>query len=213
MSNELVPQDVGGVLANTEEFNSVISSGDYLSRFQLFGSKSNAVAEQKIGVGHYGVVKDDVITDLGEEVDAVIITWRSKAVQTGTDFLISHDVKNEVFQKIKALSAVQDSGCMYGPEFLLWIPDPGIFTAYHMNSKTARREAKKVGPLIGKAATFKCRLIDPPASKFKWHGPVVIPCSAPLSVPDENTLREVATKFRNPENPEPEAAPDDSRAR
>ncbi len=211
MSNELVPQDIGGPLANADEFKDVVSSGDYLSRFQLFGAKTDAVAEQKIAMGHYGVVKDDEITDLGEEVDAVIITWRSKAVQTGDDFLICHDVKNELFQKIKALSSVQDSGCMYGPEFLLWIPDPGIFTAYHMNSKTARREAKKMGPLIGKAATLKCRLIDPPTSKYKWHGPVVLPCSVPLSVPDEATLREVATKFRNPETPEPEAAPEDDR--
>ncbi len=211
MSKDLVPK-VEGALASADAFSEVVSSGDYLSRFQLFGSKTDAVAEGRIPVAHYGLVKDDEITDLGAEVDVIIITWRPKAVQTGNDFVISHDTKSEVFQTIKAMSSVRDSGAMYGPEFLLWIPDAGVFTAFHMNSKTSRREAKKVAPLIGKACTFKARLIDPPTSKYKWHGPVAIPCSAALTPPSEDALRAEADKFLNPPESEIEAAPEDGRA-
>ena len=209
MSNDLIPQ-VGGKLANADSFKEVVSSGDYLSRFQLFGSKTDAVAEGRIAVAHYGLVKDDDIIDLGPEVDVIIVTWRPKAVQTGNDFVISYDTQSEVFQKIKAMSSVRDSGAMYGPEFLLWIPDAGVFTAFHMNSKTSRREAKKVAPLIGKACTFKARLITTP--KYKWHGPVAIPCSADLTPPAEDALRAEADKFLNPPEPEIEVAPDDERA-
>ncbi len=208
MSNDLVPKFTGA-LANAD-FEDVVSSGDYLSRFQLFGSKSDAVAEGRIPIAHYGLVKDGDITDLGPEVDAIIITWRPKAVQTGNDFAISYDVGSEIYQKIKAMSSVRDSGAMYGPEFLLWIPDAGVFTAFHMNSTTSRREAKKVRPLIGKACTFKAKLID--NNKFKWHGPVTFPCSAALTPPPENALRAEADKFLNPSEPVIEVAPDDERA-
>ncbi len=211
MSEDLIPQ-VGGELANMDAFEDVVSSGDYLSRFQLFGSKTDAVAEGRIPVAHYGLVKDDDITDLGPEVDAIIITWRPKAVQTGNDFVISYDVGSQIYQKIKAMASVRDSGAMYGPEFLLWIPDAGVFTAFHMNSKTSRREAKKVRPLIGKACTFKAKLIDPPTSPFKWHGPITFPCSAALTPPPEDALRAEADKFLNPLEPVVEAAPDDERA-
>jgi len=211
MSNELVPQIEGGSL---EEFTATCAGSDYLPRFKLFGSKSDAVAEGKILPGHWGLDVDGEITDLGPEVELVIVTWRTTAIQTSPDFVICHDSKSRVYDGIKAMSTVKDSGCMYDPEFLVWIPEVSTFATLHMNSKTARREAKKIGPLIGKAATFKCKLIDPPGSKYKWHGPVVIPCSSPLTVPDAAVVVGEAEKFRNPVAPEPEAAPeDDGRAR
>jgi len=199
-SNQLVPQDmVGGPLAREEDFDSMTTAATYLPRLQLFGSKSDACAEGKIPIGHYGLVKDDDITDLGEEVNLVIITWRPKAIKLGGDMPITvFDAQSELFQEIKKLADVKDSGCMYGNEFLVWIPDAGVFAHFHMNSKTARREAKKMKPLIGGAATLKCRLIDPPTSKYKWHGPVVLPCSIPLDMPEDNVLREEYTKFQNP---------------
>jgi len=207
-SNQLVPQDmVGGPLAKADEFDGMTTSGEYLPRFQLFGSKSDACAEGKIPIGHYGLVKDDEITDLGEEVDLVIVSWRPKAIKLGGDMPITvFDTQSELFQEIKRQSGVKDSGCMYGPEFLVWIPDAGVFAHYHMNSKTARREAKKMRPLIGNAATLKCHLIDPPTSKYKWHGPVVLPCSTPLNMPNDELLREQYTRFQNPPEPVIEVA-------
>lgn len=214
---QLVPQDmVGGALAKDEDFADMVTAGSYLPRLQLFGSKSDACAEGRIPIGHYGLVKDDDITDLGDEINIVIVSWRTKATQVGGDMpIIVFDAKSELFQRIKEQSTVRDSGCMYGPEFLVWVPDAETFATYHMNSKTARREAKKMRPLIGSAATLKCRLIDPPTSKYKWHGPVILPCSTPLSVPDDDKMRVQWTQFQNP--PEPvvleEAEEGDERAR
>ena len=211
MSQDLVPQ-FNTPAVNSDEFNAIVSGGDFLARFQLFGSKTDAVAEGKIPVAHYGLVKGDDIMDLGLEVDVVIITWRSKAVQIKPEFVVSHTVKSELFQKIKAMSTVKDSGCMYGPELLLWLPEAGVFAVYHMNSMTARREFKStVCKLIGKAATFKVHLID--NKRYKWHGALALPCSAPLTVPSEDIINKEAAKFLNPETPEPEIAPEDDRAR
>ena len=202
---QLIPQDiVGGALVPDGTFGSIVSGGDYLPRFQLFGSKSDACAEGKIGIGHYGLVKDDVITDLTPEVDIIIVSWRPKAIQSGDDFLIDYypdvdekgNIQNPIFKRIVELSGVKDSGCMYGPEFLVWIPSANSFATYHLNSKTGRREARNMEPLLGKAATLKCRLIE--QGKYKWHGPVVIPCSTSLDTPSEEDIREEWTKFQNP---------------
>lgn len=211
--NQLVPQDLqGGALAKS--YDDVVAGADYLPRFQLFGSKSDACTEGRIGIGHYGLVKDDVITDLGTELNVIFVTWRPKAVQTGENLIIVYDVQDSVFSDIKENSGKPNSGAMYGPEFLIWVPDAGTFATYHMNSKTARREAKKLEPLIGRAVTMKCRLIDPPNSKFKWHGPVVLPCSTPLDPPPDELMRAEHAKFQNPPKSDVElVGEEDERAR
>jgi len=221
MTQNLVPQDLtGGPLATPGSFDSIVTGGDYLPRLQLFGSKSDACAEGKIKIGHYGLVKDEKITDLGDEIDIVVVSWRSKAFQAeGGNFIVSYhpeidkdgNITNPTFNKIVMLSGVKDSGCTYGPEFLVWIPNIRSFATYHMNSKTARREAKNVEPLLGKAATLKCHLID--NGKYKWHGPVVIPCSAPVEMPSEEKIREEWTKFQNPPKNEVETVDTEERAR
>lgn len=209
-SNQLVPVEIsGGSLAN---FAKVTASGSkgYLARFQLFGSNSGACIEGKIGAGRYGIVKDDVITDLGKEVDAIIITWRPKALQIEDgDIIADHDENSVTYQKIVELSQVKDSGCMHGPELLLWVPSQGIFCTYHMSSPTARREAEKMESLLGCAVTFRSKLIDPPKSKYKWHGPVATACSTPLDVPPIEDMQEEATKFKNPTKSGVELAGDD----
>lgn len=208
----LVPQDVvGGELAPEGTFDSLVSGGDYLPALRLFGSKTDACAEGKIGIGHYGLLKDDKITDLGIEVDVVLISWRPKAVSTGEDFLIDYHpeiidgvITNPIFKKIVDLAGTRDSGCMYGPEYLVWVPSADTFALLHMNSKTNRREARNMEPLHGKAATLKSKLIK--QGKYTWHGIVTIPCSAPIDVPPEDTIRDEWTKFQNPPRNEVEVA-------
>ncbi len=197
MSSELIPKELtGGPLAK-HDFNDVVAGRGYLQRLQLFGSKSDACAEGRIGIGHWGVVGDDVITDLGEELDLVILSWRPKALQIDGDSIVTeHDPTSDLYKKIRELSGVKDSGCMYGPEFLVWIPSQNVFATSFFSSKTARREAKKIGPLVGKAATFKCRLIE--TVRYKWHGPVVVPCSTPLDIPSIEVIKEEIDKFQDP---------------
>ncbi len=213
--NQLIPSDLaGGALAET--FDDIVKSGDYLGRLQLFGSKSDACATGEIGIGHWGLVRGDDITDLSGEDDIIIIGWRAKALDTSGDALIiDFDSKSDTFADIKGRAGTRDSGCMFGPEFLVYLPEQAVFATYYMSSKTARREAKKVVALEGKAATFKCRLIETP--KYKWHGPVVLPCSAPVIAPPEDKVRAEWAKFANPPKSDVEVADDsdstDTRAR
>lgn len=179
-------------------FDSVTSNKtSYLPRLQLFGSKSDACAEGKIGIGRWGLVNDDVITDLGVSTDVIILAFRPKALDTSSDTVINnHDADSEIYATIREKSREKDSGCMYGPEFLVFVPSEDVFATYFASSATARREAKKLRVLIGCGVTLKCHLIE--KGRFKWHGPIVLPCSAPLDVPDLTIVEVQKEKFRNP---------------
>ncbi len=212
MNNELIPREVSNGALTEHSFDDVVSSGGFIGRLQLYGSKSDACAQGLIGIGRYGLVKDDAITDLGPEVDAVIVSWRPKALQVSGDNIITdYDPKGDTYQKIQELAGVSDSGCMYGPEFLLWIPSQSQFVTYFMSSKTARREARKMEPLLGKAATFKCKLIE--TARYKWHGPVVVPCSTPLDVPPIEDIQVEVSKFQNPPKSDVEIVDEDNSSR
>lgn len=195
-----------------DDFNAVAVSADFLPRFQLFGSNSEACKEGKIGIGHYGLVVGDDIVDLGKEIDVYVVTWRPKALEMADDAILAvHDPKSPDFERIKKLAGVKDSGCMYGPEFLLYVPSQEKFATFFAGSKTSRRESKNIRTVLGCAATFKSHLIK--TAKYSWHGPVVTPCSSPLDQPDEAELAEQVEKFSNPPAPKIETADTESRAR
>ncbi|MFX1512753.1 MAG: hypothetical protein ACFFCQ_09220 [Promethearchaeota archaeon] len=208
MGNDLVPQTENAPLVEYDKF--LASNVEYLPRLQLFGSKSDAVTEEKIDIAHWGLVLDQDITDLGKEVDVILVDWRPKAMDTSGDVpIISHDPESELFEEIIGKSTIRNSGCMFGPEFLVWIPETQQFATYFMSSKTARREAKKMKPLLNKGATLKSQLID--NGRYKWHGPVALPCTNPLTPPETVHLTKQRVAFQNP--PVQEVAEEDDRDR
>lgn len=209
MSSELSIPGLTPVVSKFSDeasFLEIAKASDYLPRLQLFGSNSDAVKEGKIGMAHYGVLtsKDGPITDLGTEVEVGILSWRPKALRIGDQVLAYYNPKNPAFIKVMEDSEIKDSGCMYGPEYMLWIPKGNCFASFHMSSKTARREAPKLKALMNAPvgagnglAILKARLITTP--QYKWHGPDVLPCTTPLSpLPDVEKLNTELQKFANP---------------
>ena len=181
----------GGALA-------VASSSAFLPRIQLYGGNSDACKEGKIPIGQYGLVtgKDDLQV-LGAEVEVLVLAGRAKALQIGENIITIYDHTDPVFKQIAADSEVKDSGAMFGPEYLFWVPSADTFATFFMSSKTARREAKAVHGLIGYAATLKAQYIK--TEKYSWHGPKVVKCTAPtFEVPDAEALKEEVNKFRKP---------------
>lgn len=207
-STQLVPTEVlGGALANPDDLNAMLAGGEYLPYFRLYTSNSDPCKEGRIGINHYGMESAGKITDAGTEVEVVVLAIRQKAVQTGDTMVVDYHpkvvegkVSNPTFAHIMAMSKVKDSGAMYGPELLLWVPSLNSFVTMHLNSATSRREAKavKIGTFVGKAATLKSKLIDPPGSKYKWQGIVILPCSAQLDLPSVDDMKEQIEKFMDP---------------
>lgn len=194
------------------DFGAISSSSEFLPRFQLFGSNSDACKEGKIGIGHYGLVNGEEIVDLGKEIDVLLVTWRPKALEISDDGVLAvHDTKHHDFARIKKTAGQPNSGCMFGPEFLLYVPSQEKFATFFAGSKTSRKKAPTIRTMLGGAATFKAELIK--TKKFSWHGPVVTPCSTPLDLPPDEDINFEIERFVNPPEPKIETAQTEERAR
>jgi hypothetical protein len=198
-----------------EELKEALTAGAWLPRFRLFTANSDQVKSEKIIMDHYGLeIGKDNIEDLGREVDVLLITIRPRAldVRDTTNVRASSIIKSELYQDIKDIAdnTPGKSGCLYGPEFLIYVPSKGVFATCHFNNPTARNEAGKVNALmldeellkqgIQKRqitpATFKSKLID--NKKNKWKGMMATRCSTPFSLPSTEDIQKVVNVFLHP---------------
>lgn len=213
----MVPFDAsalpGTELATDDQLTELTKGVDYLQRLQLV-TKGKYVDTSKITPGHYGVPQPggEEIDDLGAEIDILPLCVRPKALDMRDKeaIIAVYDMDNPAFQEIKKLSATSDSGCMWGPSFLVLERNTGQFFEFFMGNKSARAEsgnlikfltvspekAKRTnteahGPL---PCTLKARYAT--SGSWGWHVPVVTKCSEPFtSAPDIEEIREEMEKF------------------
>ena len=208
--NALIPADaVGGALQkfDDEAFKSTTKSGDYLPRLQLMTAASKQCKNGDFTINHYALIRDQNFQDLGEAVDILLVTWRPKALEIGDEVISVFKPDHPEFQRIQEKSGEKDSGCMYGPEFLVYIPQVKEFATFFCGSKSSRREAPNVKALMRKAATLKSRYVE--TKKYQWYTPAVTPCSTPFEAPNMEQLAKIVEKFNNPPETTVEVAPED----
>jgi len=168
----------------------------------LFDSNSNACKQNLIPIGSYGLAHNNNITSLGKELSLFILSMRYKAMDLNDGVKSFFNPHNPEFQSIKNKSEGQNTGCLCGPEFLVYIPSHDKFATFFMSSKTMRREAPNVKELRGKPCYLRTRYIE--QKPYSWWGPVATPCTTPLQAPEQSRLEEELEKFNNP--PEIEVA-------
>jgi len=167
-----------------EDF-SAFTSGLFLPRLQLEGSNSNLVRYKKVQAGTWSVISGkDQFENLGESIDVLCLTYRSKALDLNDrkNIAASFDKNSDLFKSIVAASQNKSKGYMYGLEFLVYVPDvkgEQKFATLFMGNPTMRQEAKNFKPLIGKPVTLKTKLIS--NTEFTWEAPVILPCTGGLS--------------------------------
>lgn len=181
-----------------KEFALVAVAGDWLPRLSLCGGNSDLAKEGKVPMGQYAMVNGKDVVVLGASVDCFPLAWRPKAMSMTADGVVSNfDPTSDQFKDLAAKSEIQDSGCMFGPEFLLWVPEVKRYITFMMGSKSSRREAPNLKGLIAQPTTLKVTLLA--GKKFKWHNPVIVKCSTPFAMPsDLEELKSVKDKFENP---------------
>ena len=229
MSNELATLTTLPVSAPKTDLTKYGGETEFLKRVQLV-TKGKYVDKGKIAPGHYGVPEgDDDITDLGESIDVLPLAVRDKALDTTEDPpLAVFDADDEVFQDIVDRAGEKDSGCMYGPSFLLFERNSGQFFEFFCGNKSGRMEAGKFaqylpvseeqakangveahGPL---PLTLRAKYIERP--RYSWHAPQVTKCSTPFTnlPPVENIVEEI-NKFLNPKVQDVEQAEEGGRDR
>jgi hypothetical protein len=211
MADELIKLDSvpGGLVKHDDNvFKEVASSGDFFPRVQLMTSSSDKCKTGEFPINHYALIRDQAHEDLGTAVDVLVVAWRPKALDTNDPVISVYDPADPQFARIKEKSGEKDSGCMFGPEFLLYIPSKKEFATFFMGSKSSRRESPNVKARLQKAATLKANRIETPA--YTWYAPMVQPCSTPFDLPEHDDLMEVVTKFNNPPKPTVEKVAPDS---
>jgi hypothetical protein len=183
-----------------QDFDAVAKGGDFLPRLQLMISQSQPCKDGSFPVNHYALVEGQQNTDLGDAVDILPICWRPKALKIdGESVLTFYDPAAVEFKDIQAQSAETDSGCMYGPEFLVWIPSVKKLATFFFGSKSSRREAPNLRARLQQAATAKSKKIE--TTKYTWFAPVITGCSTPIEPPPPDQMegiKEEVAKFNNP---------------
>lgn len=197
MSNDLVINTAElGIQKYDDSAFDKIAAGKFLPRIQFMSSQSEACKDGSFPVNHYALFKSKKPIDLTAEVAVLVIAWRPKALRIGDSVMTVYDVENPEFKKIMEESDVQDSGCMFGPEYLCYLPNEKEFATFFMGSKSARNEAPNLKALIGKGATLRSQKIS--NKKYTWQSPQVVPCSTPFELPPVEQIKEVANQFLNP---------------
>lgn len=198
----------------------------FLSRIQLV-TKGKYIDKQLISPGHYGVpISEDEITDLGATIDVLPISVRDKALDTTQDPpLAVFDASDPVYQDIKERAGEKDSGCMYGPSFLLFERNTGKFYEFFCGSKSSRMEAGNLGQYLPVSeaqaeefeveahgplpCTLRAKYIERP--RYSWHAPQVGKCSTPITnLPDMAVIVKEVERFINPQADGPELADEEN---
>lgn len=203
------PDTMKNLQQNDAAFAGLSTSG-FLARLQLMGSSSKQCKQGLFPIGEWAMVSGQTFTQIGKEVDCLIITWRPKALDTAAgdkhdEVLNCYDFKSAEFQDIATRAQIKDSGCMAGPEYLLWVPKLNAFLTYFMSNKSGQQEAPNVKNRIGKDATLKITFV--PSKKYGgWHAPICVDCATPLPRPLQAVLDIEIKKFLNPPAMETEVA-------
>lgn len=195
-------------------FDAINKSQVYLPRLQLMTKNSPICGSGEFPINHYARVYDSDNRDLGSTVDVFILAYRPMALETTTDgtVIVSYDPKpdanGELTGEFARIAAKADeggmNGCMYGPQFLVWVPSTEEFMTLFLSSKTARRSAPSVKAMMMKAATLSSKEIK--TKKYSWYGLVCTPCSTPFNMPSKDQVQSQINKFLNPEEPSVEVA-------
>lgn len=217
MSNDLVKvedlQDLPLQKYDDKAFELAQSSASYLPRLQLLTSNSDKCKSGEFPTNHYALINDQKFDDLGVNVDCLPVAWRPKALETGDEVISVYDPNDAEFARIQERSLNEtNSGCMFGPEFLVWLPGVKRFATFFMGTKSARRESSALKDRLQKGVTLGSQKIE--TKKFTWFAPKVSACSTPFEMPSRDALIEAVEGFNNPPKSEVEkVSSSDDRAR
>jgi len=210
--NSLITQ-TESMYDNSKDLAIVTKVGDYLPYVGLYGSNSKEVKKGEFPMGHFGLKQGKTLVDLGPEVPMLFLAWRAKAMDF-KNVLSFFDTSSAEFKDVQERADQKNSGCGFGPEFLVWLwePEP-VFATYFMASKTARNEAPNLlGPLEKQGANCKIQkgeLIE--TKEYSWHGPVTKDYEmAPTILPEVEKMQEIINKFKNPPAAQQEVAEEES---
>ena len=207
----------GAVAAHDDsDFDAATQSQKYLPRLKLMTAASKQCKDGDFPINMFALIRDQDHQEVGASLDGFVCAWRPKALDmSGSEVITVYDLKKDSdgkptgeYLRIQLKSEEKDSMCMVGPEFLVWIPEVGVFATYFMGSKTARRESKNVKGRMHMAVTLTSQKIET-KSGYTYFSDKCTACSQPLTEPDQDKFAEVLKDFNNPQVEEVERVEED----
>ena len=182
------------VNTNNEALDSV-ASGDWVPRIQL-QSKSDPKSGRTEANRFYLINGSDSI-NLGKEVLIIPIDWLAQALDTGTlsgENKVSYDFASEDFRDIQKRSeTVQNSGCMFGATFLVYLPETNECATVFFGTKSLRNEIPSIKSRLMKPTVLVQHYIE--TKKYQWWSFKAEDCATPLAVQDPDVIRRAHEKF------------------
>lgn len=224
MSSDLIKatlEEQGLIVSEQEEqmLGELNTGKTFLPRIQLMQALSGPVnAEPPLAAkGDFVLtIRKGELINLGREFVCVPVTFRLKVTEFAADGTINSyfDINSPEFARVKDKSKEGfDSGCLAGPEFLLWLPDVKMFATYHLTSQTAQGMAKTLRGLAGEPVAMKSTQQEN-RKKQKYNVPSCMAFNGQVSaMPDAQVLGSEIKSFRNPESSVVEDAEDTTNGR
>jgi hypothetical protein len=209
MSNELIIP----TKADDQSFDLAVANGNYLPRVSLKTSNSQQCKDGTFSVNHFAFEDGSIIKDLGQEINVLVVSWRPIALEIidGQPHSV-YDASSAEFKRIQDKAGEPESGCLYGIEFLIWLPAIKKFGTFGFTSKSSRKEAPICRALLGKWASISAKKIQ--TARFTWFSPSVKGSSIPGELPTPEVFEKAKSQWENPTPAKGEPAPAaDGRAR
>jgi hypothetical protein len=196
------------------DFDSIAKTYNFLPYIKLWSSNAKEVQRGQIQAGDFGLQKNKENIPLGKSVNVFVAAWRPKAmvIPDGEGDILSYfNVKSDEFKRVVEIAAQgSNNGHLYGPEYLLWLPDHG-FCTFFCSSKTSRNEAGNIKALMHKHGVLTAQLIE--NDKYSWHGPKMLASAQNWGYPDQEETQRVMGMFLNPRDSVVETATPEEQAK
>lgn len=180
----------------------------YASRLQLC-SKGKLIDEGKVRPGSFAIIDGDNVVDLGKEITCIPLVVLDKALDvSGDEVVVAFGKDNPEYQRIAEASKTADSGCMFGPVFLVFETSTCQFLELFLNNKSGRNEADRIAaylPISEEAAkeygvparapsavTVNSKLCKSKNGKWTWFAPECGPGPDNLNVETPPTNESIA---------------------
>ena len=184
-----------------------MQQSSFLPRIQFISKMSKFVdLDPGINANNFGLISsDEEYKDCGKTLDVMVLGWRQKALDTkeGKSF---YDHQSDGFIEIQTRADTeQNSGCMYGPEYFVYIPEEDACATFFFGSKSLRYEVRKIHKLYdnGEPATLFGKLIEPKSGNNPYYSASVKACASPIAPPEASRLEQIKAelkKFNDPKD-------------
>ena len=195
---------LGSDVQKYEDLEDVLESNEYLPRLQLLTSASDVVKEDPSLANEYALITSDNLQTIGKDIEIFPTICRPKALDMSGDTPVtSFDQKSDVFNDIKNRSFQSNSKCMYGVEFLVYLPEQERYATWFLSTKSHRKLYKPVQALAGGAASLSSKLVQ--NSDYKWQVSTVVASTKEYGendIPDEDVTNKVIESFNNEQGTE-----------